>query len=392
MRVLVVGVGLQGRAVVHDLESSARVDDVVAADLDRELAAAQLAALGCRKARPAAVDVSRPDELRRFVQQTAPDIVACMVPPALQVEVARAALEANAHFVSTSYTGGLTALAGEARARGRVLLPEMGFDPGIDLVLARSALEGLDEVHGLHMYGGGIPEAAAADNPLRYKVTWTFDGVLASYRRPARLLREGREIAIPAERIFEPVHNFPIEIPDVGRLEAYPNGDALHYAELYGLGTALRDLGRYTLRWPGHCAFWRTVGALGFLRDEPIEVGGALVSPRAFMAGLLAPQLRYGAAERDLAILRVQAWGRKGAVERTVTLDLVDRRDPATGLFAMNRAVGYTASIGVQLIAGGEIAQPGLRSPARDVPVPRLLEELAARGMRVTRREADARS
>jgi len=116
------------------------------------------------------------------------------------------------------------------------------------------------------------------------------------------------------------------------------------------------------------------------------------VAPRLFVARLLGPQLRYGTSERDLAILRVQAWGRKGAKERTVTLDLLDRRDLQTGLFAMNRTVGYTASIGAQLILHGDVAAPGLRSPAQDVPVQRLFEELRARGIHVSQRESDARS
>jgi saccharopine dehydrogenase-like NADP-dependent oxidoreductase len=383
MKVLVVGVGLQGRAVVHDLESAAGVSEVVAADLDFDTVAERLARLGCRKACPASLNVARTDELRRTVGELRPDVVVCMVPPAFQVAVARAALAAGAHFVSSSYAEAVGELQGEAERRGRVLLPEMGLDPGIDLVMARAAVAALDEVYGLHMWGGGIPEASAADNPLRYKVTWTFDGVLLAYRRAARLLRGGEEVAIPGEHIFDAPHISTLDVPGVGTLEAYPNGDAMHYRELYGLGPALRDLGRFTLRWPGHGTYWRTMAGLGFLADERIAVEGARVSPRRFLARLLEPQLQYGAGERDLTILRVHAWGRKGGAAQSVTLDMLDRRDLRTGLFAMNRAVGYTASIGAQLILDGTIVRPGLCSPARDVPPERLFVELRARGMNV---------
>ncbi|MBI5499649.1 MAG: hypothetical protein HY907_05370 [Deltaproteobacteria bacterium] len=47
MRVLVVGVGLQGRAVVHDLERAAAVTGIIAADLDVRAAATALERLGC---------------------------------------------------------------------------------------------------------------------------------------------------------------------------------------------------------------------------------------------------------------------------------------------------------------------------------------------------------
>ncbi|MBP1727612.1 MAG: Saccharopine dehydrogenase [Deltaproteobacteria bacterium] len=179
-----------------------------------------------------------------------------MVPPALGYQVARAALEAGVHFVSSSYTGIMQELDGEARARGITILPEMGMDPGIDLILGALAVAELDEVQGFHSYGAGIPEASAADNSLRYKITWTFDGLLKAYKRPARVLRGGREISIPGTEIFSEEHMHLLDIPGLGTLEAYPNGDAVHYRELFGIGPGLTDMGRFALRWPGHCRFW----------------------------------------------------------------------------------------------------------------------------------------
>jgi len=88
-------------------------------------------------------------------------------------------------------------------------------------------------------------------------------------------------------------------------------------------------------------------------------------------------------------VLRVLAWGLSGGQKRTVTLDFIDERDLTTGFFAMNRSVGYTASIGAQLVGSGVIAEPGLRSPTRDVPPEPFFEELKKRGMRLTRREED---
>jgi lysine 6-dehydrogenase len=70
-------------------------------------------------------------------------------------------------------------------------MPEMGFDPGIDLVIAGEAVRQIDEFHELHSYGGGLPEAAAIDNPLKYKITWTFDDVLDSTNQPVRIMKDG---------------------------------------------------------------------------------------------------------------------------------------------------------------------------------------------------------
>ncbi|MBN1770386.1 MAG: saccharopine dehydrogenase NADP-binding domain-containing protein [Deltaproteobacteria bacterium] len=387
MRALVVGVGLQGRAAVHDLDAAAVVGEVVAADVDVAAVEREVARLGCRKVRARGVDAAEPQALVRLVREVAPGVVVCMVPPALQLWVARAALEAGVPFVSTSYAGEVAMLDAEARARGVALLPELGFDPGIDLVMTRAALDGLDEVHGVRTYGGGIPEASASGNPLRYKVSWTFDGVLRSYRRPACLRRDGREVTIPAEEIFRPEHRHAIDVTGLGPLEAYPNGDAVRYAGPFGLGPAVRDLGRYTLRWPGHGAVWDVLTSLGFLGEAPVAVDGMAVPPLRFLARLLEPQLGYGEGERDLAVLRVVAWGLRDGRPRTIVYDMLDARDPATGLYAMNRTVGYTAAIGAELLLEGKLRGTGLLSPARDVPPELLFAELRRRGIEVVRSE-----
>ena len=67
-----------------------------------------------------------------------------------------------------------------------------------------------------------------------------------------------------------------------------------------------------------------------------------------------------------------------------ITYDLFDMRDLETGLFAMNRTVGYTASIVAQMIADGEIKTKGLLTAIRDIPCTRFLDEIKKRGIRIT--------
>ena len=62
----------------------------------------------------------------------------------------------------------------------------------------------------------------------------------------------------------------------------------------------------------------------------------------------------------------------------------IDFRDFETGFTAMNRTVGYTASIGAQMIGAGQITKHGLLSPATDVPYENFVLELNKRGISVT--------
>lgn len=387
MRVLVLGLGLQGKAVVHDLAGHEGLEEIVVADMDAAAARAHLERKGYARCRAVGLDAAREGELAALVREVAPQVTVCMLPPDFNHPVARAALTAGSHFVSSSYTGRVAELDAEARGRGRIVLPEMGMDPGIDLILGRLAVDALDEVHGLYSYGAGLPEpACAGDNPLHYKITWTFEGVLKAYKRPARVLQDGREVSIPGDRIFRPEHGHTVEVAGLGPLEAYPNGDAIHYIQVFNLGDKVRDMGRFALRYPGHRDFWSVMAALGFLDDAPVDVDGHPVTPRRFLVRHLTPRLQFADGERDLVVLRVKAWGLKEGRKRRVTYDLIDYRDLATGLFAMNRTVGYTAAIGARMILDGRVSRPGVLSPARDVPPQDLLAALKKRGMQVDQR------
>jgi saccharopine dehydrogenase-like NADP-dependent oxidoreductase len=123
--------------------------------------------------------------------------------------------------------------------------------------------------------------------------------------------------------------------------------------------------------------------ALGFLDDTPVKIGNAEISSRSFLTRCLTPRLQYRKDERDLALLRVEAWGLKDGRKVKVTYDLIDYRDLESGLFAMNRTVGFTSSIGAQMILSDRITQTGVLSPARHVPPDAFIHELEARGMHI---------
>lgn len=381
MRVLVLGAGLQGKAVIHDLEQSSLVSEIVVADVDTRGIAEFARKLNLRKISLVTADAANPNDLQRVIGDADARVVICMLPPSFGFAVARAALNNGVPFVSSSYTGAIIELDEEARRQGVTILPEMGMDPGIDLLLAQLALAELDEVHGLYSYGAGLPEPSCADNPIKYKITWTFDGVLKAYKRPARLLNKGATLSIPGGEIFRQENIHLVDIPGLGTLEAYPNGDSIHYIDTFKLDKHIQNMGRFALRYSGHCQFWQTLADLGFLDDDPMSFNGADVSPHQFLVQHLAPRLQFKQGERDVAVVRIKACGLKNRKPTEVIVQLTDYRDLHTGLFAMNRTVGYTTSIAAQLVLAGDISKPGVLSPVGDVPVEKVVDELKARGM-----------
>ena len=150
----------------------------------------------------------------------------------------------------------------------------------------------------------------------------------------------------------------------LGTLEAFPNGDALNYADPLAIEPGnLKNLGRYVLRWPGHSAFWKTLIDLHFLDMEPLEVDGEMVNRRHYLAALVEPQLQYRNDERDVVVVRIEVVGTKAGKKTRAIYQVIDFRDMETGFTAMSRTVGYTASIGAQMIGSGQITKRGLLSP-----------------------------
>ncbi|MCF6267117.1 MAG: saccharopine dehydrogenase NADP-binding domain-containing protein [Desulfuromusa sp.] len=381
MKVLLLGMGMQGKAVAHDLDKSSLTKEILVLDNDLDSVSQYIVEKGFKKVTAKALNAENERELQKSVRQSGANLVIMMLPVNFGLSVARAALDAGMHFVSSGYAGDIALMDQEAKDKGVIMLPEMGLDPGIDLILGGIAVGMLDQVHGLYSYGGGVPEPSLKDsNPLGYKISWSFEGVLKAYARDAVLIKDGVTVDIPGSDIFKPENTHMIDIPTLGPMDAYLNGNAATFVSAFGLDETIRHMGRFALRWPGHCTFWNTMAGLGLLADK--SDGTVPISPRDFLLKTLSPQLQYGSDEKDIVIIRVEAWGQKGGVGKRVIWDLIDSRDLETGLFAMNRTVGYTTAIAARMILSGEINTPGVLSPINDVPTEDFLKELELVGIK----------
>ncbi|GLQ82833.1 saccharopine dehydrogenase [Mesorhizobium huakuii] len=379
MKIAVLGgLGLQGRAAIADLVASG-VEEVICVDNAPD-GAARLADL---------TDLSR---VRFLMPEGAigpaladvlaeADAVIDLLPQPLMREAVQAAIATRTPLVTTNYGKAIADLAPAAERAGVSIMTECGLDPGIDLVLYARAAKQFDTITSIDSYCGGIPEPKAMAKPLCYKVSWNFDMVLVSQNRDSVMIEDGKRVEVPAARQHDSPFIHEIEVAGLGRLEAFPNGDALHYVEMLPAAKGLRRSGRYTLRWPGWSAFWAPLKELGFLSED--KVPGTSSSPREFLGRLLGPQLQYGPGEKDLCVMRNVFSGLEGGRAKTVTSDLIIERDLASGLFGMSLGVGYPASIVAQMLARREITTPGLLNPLLDVPDEPFFDELAKRGIKI---------
>lgn len=388
MKIMLFGVGMQGKVALHDLVISKNVTEIIAADYDlgslrNFVESHQMTS----KVRCEFLDANSTKNIEQLMQEQ-PDVIIDLLPIQFVDKIAELAVKNRIHLVNTNYaTPKMRTLANEAISNKIIILPEFGLDPGIDLVLLGEAIRVFDQIRSIRSYGAGLPAPEWADNPIKYRVTWTFDGVLWSYYRPACLLQEGQVIEIDRKDIFREEHMHKMDIDGLGTLEAFPSGDATIYLDKLGPKAAnLNEMGRYTLRYPGHCAFWRKIVDLHLLDDEPVILDSMEIDRRSFLAAVIGPHIELKENERDIALVRVEVAGLQDKEGKKLILQALDKRDLSTGFTAMSRTVGFAVSLGARLIGERRLQKFGILSPMEDIPFKIFEEELSKRGIRITKK------
>lgn len=379
MNVLVLGgCGIQGRAALYDLSHDAGIRRVVCADVAAD-SIRQVDYLQQDKIEAVALDAANASELRAVMQRDV-DVVIDLLPITFMQQAVAAAIDSGISLVTTNYAYTIQPLHDRARARGVTIMAECGLDPGIDLVIYGHAARQFDTLEVLNSYCGGLPEISACDNPLNYKISWNWETVLQTQQREGVLVKDGQVVVVaPAQQHDNPfIHEIAFE--GVGQLEAYPNGNAVHFTDLLGITPHIRETGRYSLRRPGWCAFWRPLKQLGCLSDTPVE-GAAGVSPRQFFTRWLEPQLQYAPHEKDLAVMHNMFVGVRDGRRHKRTYNVLIERDLKTGLMGMALGVSYPACIVARMIVAGQVADKGVVSPVTSVPYEPFMAALEQRGI-----------
>lgn len=382
MQILVLGgCGIQGRTALHDLASDSEVTQIFCADQRFDELDQIRPFTDMDKITTVAVDARNESALVDLFRKA--DVVVDLLPVDFNQTVYTAALQAGVSVVNTIYANKNDELDTRAKQAGIAIMPECGLDPGIDLVIYGDAKKRFDELHVVNSYCGGFPEKKACTNPLNYKLSWIWRGVLNSTMRDARLIRNGQIIEVPAKNQHDPDYVHAIDFPGLGVLEAIPNGDAVFFTDLLDATPTIIETGRYSLRWPGWSDFWRPIKQLGFLDDQPVAGFDCSVTPIDFLDKFLGPQLAYDDDEKDLAAMINVFEGIQGDQNVRLTISMFIERDLKTGIMAMSKGVGYTAAIVAKMIARGTIKQKGLLSPLKHIPVEPFMRSLKKRGIQI---------
>ncbi|MBK5927759.1 saccharopine dehydrogenase family protein [Rhodobaculum claviforme] len=293
------------------------------------------------------------------------DVVVSMLPADHHVDLARRAIAAGAHFVSSSYIAPpMAALDGAARDAGVAVVGEVGLDPGIDHLMAHDLVEGY-RASGLHTpdtvlsftsYCGGVPKHP---NPFRYKFSWSPLGVLKALRSPSRSLKEFEVLDVA--RPWDAISTFDAPLPTPETFEVYPNRDSLPFMAQYRFDPAwkVRDFVRGTLRLGGWSDAWAPV----FAEVETLE-GPAGDARLAEMAEGFWREHAYGDGELDRVVLFVTLRAERDGAPVWHQTWAMDAWGDSRGS-AMARLVSHPVALAVEGAASGRLS-PGVQAAPHD--------------------------
>lgn len=272
-RVLLLGAGLVSKTAVQFLGRSDQIRIVVASEREEDAKDAAAVAAN-QKGKHVALDISEDiHQLSELVEDS--DLVISLLPAPMHPIIAQECILHKSHLVTASYESDEMRLLDErARDAGIIILNEVGLDPGLDHMSAMKIIDDI-KARGGHITGfssvcGGLPAPEAANNPLKYKFSWSPRGVIRACLNAARYRRGQQTVHIPGHELLRSAHPFTDDAwPDL-QLECLPNRDSPLYEKVYDIED-VSTIFRGTLRYGGFSRLMHVFKNMGLFDEIVIE-------------------------------------------------------------------------------------------------------------------------
>jgi saccharopine dehydrogenase (NADP+, L-glutamate forming) len=244
---------------------------------------------GHNYAQAVSFDASNDDQLSKLVEEN--ELIISMLPASFHIKIAEKCAEVGRHLLTASYvTDEIIELSKKFEEKNKLLIMEMGLDPGIDHMSAMKVLDRIkgegNELTAFETFTGGllVPDGES-ENPWQYKFTWNPRNVVTAGQGFVKFIQEGRYKYIPYNKLFRRTE--VIHIPGYGFFEGYANRDSLKYLDMYDL-QGIKTLYRGTLRRPGFCLAWDVFVQLGATDDSFEMEGVSEMTHRQFLNSFLS--------------------------------------------------------------------------------------------------------
>ena len=345
-KLLVLGAGMVGSAMARDLDTN---HEVTLADLsESNLEKVNSIAPGITTR---TLDVSAGGDMEELAKDF--DLVVLAVPGFLGYRTLERLIRAGKNVVDISFfPEDALALDALAKENEVTAIVDCGVAPGMDNIILGHYNEILS-IEEFECMVGGLPKKPKP--PFNYKAPFSPVDVIEEYTRPARFVKDGKVVTMPAlsdirEESFE----------KLGKLQSF-NSDGLR--SLLQTMSHIPNMIEKTLRYPGHAEQMQLLSDAGLFSEETRRVSGNDLRPIDLTSSLLFDHWKLGEEEEELTIMRVRIRGQQNGEEVHFQYDLYDEYDPVTGVSSMSRTTGYTATAAVNLFLEGKFQDQGVFPP-----------------------------
>ncbi len=378
MKYLLLGAGLQGTAIAHDLLNHAKgTTGLTVMDGNAESLAKLIDRLDDSRLKTVQGDVRDASIVAPLMTEA--DVAISAVNYWYNADLAALSVAGKAHFLDLGGNNDIVArefeLNEEAQAAGVTIVPDCGLAPGLAGILGYWLVDGLEKTNSLKLRVGGLP--ANPQPPMNYKVVFSVQGLINEYIEPAVVIRQGKLKTVPSLSELETL-KFP---EPFGELEAFQTSGGTSTLPRT-LAGRVPDLDYKTIRYQGHCAQFKLLFDLGLCDSIARQGSEGKMAPREMLAQLMEEKLTLPGP--DVVLLQAQVVGcQEGgqAIRRTVRI--IDHHDEQNDISAMMRMTGYPAAIIAQMLASGEIVAPGTKEQELIVPGQLMIEQLRQRGVKI---------
>lgn len=383
MKILVLGAGLMGRAVAFDMARNPKIEGIIIADHDTKMLKETQALLNSPndlRVKYKKADADDEKELGRLMADC--DTVVSAVTYKYNFKLAKLAIQNGCNFCDLGGNNTIVnqelELHEKAKKKNVTVVPDCGLAPGMVSVLVAHGMVHMDEVDNVRIRVGGLP--VDPKPPMNYKLVFSVHGLINEYVESCVKIRDGKIIE---EDPLIDVEELEFPAP-FGKLEAFnTSGGTSTLPQTYK--DKVKNLDYKTIRYPGHCAQFKTLYELGLLDSKPYKLDEGKVVPRELLSKLLTDKLTMEG--KDCVLVRVTIDGKKNGAPKHIQYQIVDLGDDANGITAMMRLTSYPISVIAQMMSAGEIGDKGAIPQELCVPGEKFIEELRKRNIKIEIKE-----
>jgi len=377
--ILVIGAGMMGRAIAHDLHKFSKFEKITISDRAKETLESAKKFLADKKINYELLDVRDEEKVKENFKKY--DIVVSAIPYHFNYFLTKTAIDTNTHFIDLGGNNTIVEkqlkLSDSAEKNNVTVIPDCGLAPGMVSIIARDVVDYMDEVDFVKLRVGGLPLKPVP--PFNYQIVFSPNGLINEYIEDALILDNKKIVAKESMTKLEEI-SFPFPF---GKMEAFLTSggcSTLPYTFRY----IIKYLDYKTIRYPGHCEMIKPMLDLGFGSEEPITINDNKIVPRKVLIKLLTEKIP--SKGKDVVLLKTVSEGIKDGKKIRLEYMLIDYFDEENNITSMMRTTAYPVAIIADMIRTCVIKKRGVHTCENIVPPEPFFKELKKRNINIKKK------